>query len=175
MSSLGRYGSGWHATPGDEVETVVYNRLPGLQFVPDTRAGWHDFRAVHRFAVGDELVREDIEQDAIPSGAPVELKSACLEQSNGSRMTAGRWWAARENHETLRQRGGYYLLVVYWPVAEEPLVALATASADRFDDLVSWCPTGTGSGSHRDECAKLGWSRVFEREAVFERSGGETA
>jgi hypothetical protein len=89
-------------------------------------------------------------------------------------MIAGRWWQSRRNHETLAQRGGYYVLTIYWPVLEDPLVATVAVSAQQFDDLVTWTETGTGSGT-REECAKLSWTSVFDRDEIDGRAGGESA
>lgn len=166
-----RYGSGWHSTPGDEVETLLYNRASVFEFVSDSVCLWHDFRATHPVSIDDEAAVVDA--DAVRRDGPIEAKACALEQSNGAgQTTAGRWWQARRNHEMLADRDGAYLLAVYWPSAFDPLVALLTVDAARFDELVSWTSTGSGSGT-RDECAKLAWSRVFDRDTIVERAGGE--
>jgi hypothetical protein len=170
--SRSRRGSGWHAQPGDEAETVVHNRVAGLEHVPDFVARWHDFRTVLAVGFADEAAL--IEPATVPAGSPIDLKSCCLEQSNGSTMIAGRWWQSRRNHETLAQRGGYYVLTIYWPVLEDPLVATVAVSAEQFDDLVTWTETGTGSGT-REQCAKLSWTSVFDRDQIDVRAGGESA
>ena len=164
-----RRGSGWHAQPGDEAETVVHDRVAGLEHVSDFVARWFDFRAVLSVGFVDEAAV--IEPAQVPAGSPIDLKSCCLEQSNGSNTIAGRWWQSRRNHETLAQRGGYYLFTIYWPVLEDPLVATVAVSAQQFDQLVTWTSTGTGSGT-RDECAKLSWTSVFDRDTVLKRAGG---
>lgn len=166
-----RRGSGWHAQPGDEAEEVVHGRVAGLEHVSDFVARWFDFRAVLPVAFVDEAAV--IETARVPAGSPIDLKATCLEQSNGTNTIAGRWWQSRRNHETLAQRGGYYLLTIYWPVvADDPLVAIIAISAQQFDDLVTWTATGSGSGT-REECAKLSWTSVFDREIIDERVRGE--
>jgi hypothetical protein len=167
-----RRGAGWHVQPGDEAETVVHNRIPGVEFVSDYVARWFDFRALVAVRFGDESAV--IEPATVPANAPIDLKATCLEQSNGANTIAGRWWQSRRNHQTLSRRGGYYLLAIYWPVADDPLIATVAIPAHQFDDLVTWTSTGTGSGT-REQNAKLSWTTVFDRDTVRRRVGGESA
>jgi hypothetical protein len=169
--SRSRRGSGWHARPGDEAETLVHDQVAGLEYVSDYVARWHDFRTAVAVGFTDEAAV--INPATVPAGCPIDLKSCCFEQSNGKTTIAGRWWQSRRNHETLAQRGGFYLLTIYWPVLEDPLVATVAVSAGEFDDLVTWTATGSGSGT-REECAKLSWTSVFDRDRIDARVRGES-
>lgn len=98
-------------------------------------------------------------------GNPWEVK-ACKRRT-GSRGDLGKYFIRWENHQELRERGGYYAFVVYDPGIWKrgPVLAVEMKPAEWLDevDTYAW----TDNGSRRGETVfRPPWTAVFEREDI---------
>jgi hypothetical protein len=145
---------------GSSLEAAVIDPNTGIEFVPDTRAEWHD-------AVTTSLLTPSVERPfvgicVVETGTPVEIKGTIPEQSNGDSNTAGRWFVKRASHERLLKERGVYWLCVYAPSPLTPILAERIVPASIMDELLagSWYDNG------RREVAKLSWTTLIDREEV---------
>lgn len=93
-------------------------------------------------------------------GIPVEVK-ACKRRT-GRREDHGKYFIRKENHEKLREAGGYYVFVLYDPCIWKhgPVLKLEMKPAEWLDgvDGYGW----TGNGTRRGERVKRPpWPVVF--------------
>lgn len=110
----------------------------------------------------------------VPRGVEVEVKACRLEQSNGDRMTPGRYtFKGRDEgqHAALLDAAGYYVLAVHRGGSDRALAGLAVVPVTVVDERLrgSWYAVDRCEG----HMARLAWPRVLDRAAVLD--GGEQA
>lgn len=154
---------------GDSVESVVINREPGLEPVGDAVATWYDARTVE--CLDPSSRRPFLGIPLVESGTEVEIKGACVTRSNGTRECPGHWYIKREAHEELLEAGGVYILVVYAPFPDTPVLASAVVPASILDEHLRGSWYEVSADRSESEVVQLSWSRLIDRERVS-REGG---
>lgn len=150
---------------GDSVESAVINADPGLEFVGDSVATWHDARTVacldpsyERPFYGIPLIEPDTE---------VEIKGACVVRSAGvSRQRSGQWYIKRKAHDQLVDAGGVYLLAVYAPRPETPILRSVIIPASLLDEHLDGRWYDVDADRSETEVAQLTWTVLIDRERV---------
>lgn len=150
---------------GEDVEDLVADTVDDLDLVDEADA--------HHDAVTTGLLTPT---PALPfgsvclleAGTRVEIKTCCLETSNGDRPTPGRWFfkGRRDGqHAALLEDRGAYLLTVYRDPdqagdQEREVVRMLLLPASIVDELLdgSWYDSGRTEG----EVAKLAWTALLD-------------
>ncbi|WP_436931654.1 hypothetical protein [Halosimplex halobium] len=150
---------------GDSVESAVIDADPALEFVGDSVATWHDARTTEcldpsyeRPFLGVPLVERDTE---------VEIKGACETRSAGvSRQRSGAWYIKRQAHERLLEAGGVYLLAVYGPRPDTPILRSVIVPASILDEHLDGRWYEVDADRSETEVAQLTWTVLIDRERV---------
>jgi len=150
---------------GDSVEAAIINRDDGLESVGDSVATWYDARTVD--CLDPSYERPFLGIPLVESGTEVEIKGACVVRSNGSRQRPGHWYIKREAHERLLEAGSVYLLAVYAPISDTPILRSAIIPASLLDEILRdrWYVDHSCDRPDR-QVAQLTWSRVIDRDRI---------
>ena len=149
---------------GSSVESAVIDTEPALEYVGDSEATWHDARTVRCF--GPQPDRPFLGIPVIEAGTAVEIKGACVVRSNGDRETAGQWYVKRDAHERLLSAAGVYVLVVYAPRPETPILRAVVIPASLLDEHLAGRWYDVDADRSEDEVAQLSWPTIIDRERV---------
>jgi len=150
---------------GDSVEAAIINRDDGLESVGDSVATWYDARTVD--CLDPSYERPFLGIPLVETGTEVEIKGACVVRSNGTRQRPGHWYIKRETHERLLEAAGVYLLAVYAPRPETPILRSVVIPASLLDEHLSESWYTDHSCDRPDlEVAQFTWTRVIDRENV---------
>jgi len=145
---------------GSSVEAEVIDREPGLSFVDDSEASWHDARTIELLTPTDERPFGGV--CVVERDTPVEIKGTLPEHENGNRKAPGRWYIKRPTHEKLESENGVYYLTVYAPRPSTPLLAAMIVPAATVGDLL----TDSWYENRGRDVARLSWTRIFDRDAI---------
>lgn len=125
----------------------------------------HYGEGVARFLFNLETDRANF-HDAVDShGNPWEIK-LCARRV-GARGDYGKWFIRWENHQKLREAGGYYALGVYDPAMWKhgPVLAMEYRPATWLDEVSTY--KWTDNGSRRGETViRPPWTVLFEPEDI---------
>lgn len=149
---------------GQSVEAAVIDACAALRPIGDSEAEWYDAETVGLLEPSYERPFYGI--PVVESGTPVEVKGACVVTGNGDRDTAGRWYVRRAAHEQLLDAGGVYLLAVYAPKPETPVLREAVVPASLLDEHLAGSWYSVDGERSEDEVAKLAWPTIIDRERV---------
>jgi len=149
---------------GSSVESAVIDTEPALEFVGDSEASWHDARTVRCF--GPRPDRPFLGIPVVEAGTAVEIKGACVVRSNGDRDRAGQWYVKRAAHERLLDAGGMYVLAVYAPRPETPILRAVVIPASLLDEHLAGRWYDVDADRSENEVAQLTWSTIIDRERV---------
>lgn len=146
---------------GSSAASAVINRFPELRFVGDSEAEHFDAETVTLLEASDELVLEG--RESIEAGRGIEIKSAAVVIT--TKQTRGRFHVRREQHETILDEDGLYLLAVCEPTPQrEPIAMKLLSAADVDERLTAWIdePSDRSVGQFTQPT----WTRFFDREEV---------
>ncbi|WP_415381452.1 hypothetical protein [Halosimplex sp. TS25] len=149
---------------GDSVESAVINADPGIEYVGDSEATWHDCRTIQCLSPCYE--RPFLGIPVIESGTPGEIKSACVVRSNGDYDRSGAWYIKRQAHEKLLEAAGFYILVVYAPRPETPILRSVIIPASLLDEHLDGRWYDVDADRSENEVAQLTWTVLIDRENV---------
>lgn len=143
---------------GSNVEAVVIDTEPGLEYVGDSEAEWHDAQTTKLLTPTAERPVDGV--CVVEDGTPTEIKAVIPEHQNGR---SGTFYIRRKAHDQLLDAGGVYYLTVYAPKPDTPLLASRITPAATVDRLLQdyWYDNG------RREVAKLSWPRVISKDRVY--------
>jgi len=158
---------------GSSVEGAAINAEPALEYVGDSEATWHDAQTIECWSPTTR--RPFLGTPVVESHTPVEIKGCCVVRSNGTRQRPSQWYVKRSAHERLLDAAGVYLLAVYAPRDETPILRSVVIPASLLDEHLdgSWYDV-QGDRSER-EVAELTWTNVIDRERVPGAGGGRGA
>jgi len=149
---------------GDSVESAVIDADPALEFVGDSVATWHDARTVE--CLDPSYQRPFLGVPLVESGTAVEIKGACVVRSNGNYDRSGAWYIKREAHQRLLDADGVYLLAVYAPRPETPILRSVIIPASLLDEHLDDRWYDVDADRSEDEVAQLTWTVLIDRERV---------
>jgi len=149
---------------GSSVESALIQQEP-LEHVPDSEATWHDAVTVACWDPTPD--RPFLGTPLVERGTPVDIKGACVVRSNGSsRDRAGQWHVVRRGHERLLNAAGAYLLAVYAPRPETPILRSVVIPASLLDEHLNGRWYDVGDDRSEDAIAQLTWTVLIDRERV---------
>lgn len=149
---------------GSSVEAAVIDASPALEPVGDSEATWYD--AVTTATIDPDPDRPLLGTPLIETGTPVEIKGACVFRSNGDRDSPGHWFVKRAAHEQLLEASGAYLLTVYAPRPETPILRSVGIPASLLDEHLADRWYEVSADRSESEVAQLSWPVVIDRERV---------
>lgn len=156
---------------GSSVESALIDPEPLLEPVPDTEATWHDARAVGRIDPDPE--RPLLGTPLIERDTPIEIKGACVARSNGDRDSPGHWYIKRDAHDQLVDGRGAYLLAVYAPRPQTPILRSVLIPASLLDEHLRGRWYDVTSDRSETRVAQLSWPVVIDRRHVPGAAGVE--
>jgi len=150
---------------GGSVESEVIDTDPKLEYVPDSETERYD--AITVDCLDPSCERPHLGIPLVESGTEVEIKGACVVRSNGSRQSPGHWYIRRESHEWLLDFAGVYLLAVYAPREDTPILRSVIIPASLLDEILAeyWYVSRACDRPDRT-VAQISWTRVIDRERV---------
>ncbi|WP_436924937.1 hypothetical protein [Halosimplex amylolyticum] len=149
---------------GESVEGAVINSDPALEAVGDSVATWYDARTIR--CLDPCYERPFLGIPLVEKGTEVEIKGACVVRSNGSRQSAGHWYIKRAAHEKLLDTGGVYLLAVYAPYEDTPILRSAIIPASILDEELGGRWYEVDADRSEKEVVQLSWPVIIDRERV---------
>ncbi|QSG02535.1 hypothetical protein [Natranaeroarchaeum sulfidigenes] len=164
MSSPARSLSSKRA--GDRAESNVIHEVVELEYVPDSEIEHADAEVTTTISPGPSL--PTVALPVVERGTLVEIKSAMVRLDSGG---TGRFYLRREQHNAIVEDGGVYLFAVCEPTPDRTVLALKFVPATSLDDVVS---SWRSAGPDRPEYTQLRWGRIFDRDEIGDRSGGES-
>lgn len=122
---------------------------------------WGDFTEwVARIVFGLTKDRGLFHDARDENGIPVEVKSC--KRRTGRRDDHGKYFIRKENHEKLRDEGGYYIFVLYDPCIwkQGPVLEIEKKPAEWLDSVegYGWTENGTRRG---ERVKRPPWPVVF--------------
>jgi hypothetical protein len=136
-----------------------------IEHVGDAEATWHDARTVRCWDPTPE--QPFLGTPLVERETPVELKGTCVVRSNGaSRQRAGQWHIVRRCHERLVDAAGVYLLAVYAPRPETPILRSVVIPASLMDEHLDGRWYQVGDDRSEDAIAQVTWTVLIDRERV---------
>lgn len=140
---------------GERAEAAIIEQVDSLDPVPDTHAEHYD--AVPMAAIFPSTVPM-VGIAVVGAGRPVEIKTTVPRLSDGER---GRLYLRRQQHQSLVDDAGCYLLAVTTPHDREPLAMKLLAARTLGDLISSWIEP-----ENRADYAQISWGRIFDREDI---------
>jgi len=150
---------------GDSVESAVINRETALEYVGDSVATWYDARTASVMCPRDE--RPLLGIPIVERDTPVEIKGACVVRSNGDRDSPGHFYIKKGTHGQLLEAAGAYVLAVYAPRDQTPVLRSVVIPASLLDThLEKHWYTSRASDRPDRVVSQLSWPKVIDREHV---------
>ena len=136
-----------------------------VQPVPDVDTTWCDGRVSKDIEV--RVRTPEPRREALAEGTPVEVKAAAYRVVDDTTTRRGRLKIRRDNHATLREHGGVYVVGVYDPNSEplpSAFLAIEFVALRVIEDAIA----GAWADDAREEreAATVAWSAALDTQEV---------